>query len=222
LGATSIASRATADAMPGVDGYKRYYWVKIAKAFTDESYPKLEGIKQTFSGRLTLKLANGESLSLHELNQGGVSSTQTVVRLDRGGDLIVGDLVSHRTHAWLEGGIVGGKPKLDVAAWRASLLDLAQLSPQPNALVYGGRGAAQPLKLAVAEQTAYLDRAEALVQATEKQLGERRAELIDPTQQGPHIAKLQQQLAEAFPAYAMPELVGYSIYGWLATRAVAP
>lgn len=219
LGATSIASRATAKAMPGVDAYKRYYWVQIAKAFTDDSYPKLEAPKQTFSGKFTVKLANGQTLSLHELKQGGVSSTQTVVRVDRSGDLVVGDLVSHRTHAWLEGGIVGGKPKLDVAAWRASLRELRTLSPQPAAKVYGGRGTAQALALAVSEQTAYLDRAEALVQAQEQQLADARAELTDPARQGPHIAQLQQQLAAAFPAYAMPDLVGYSIYGWLATRA---
>jgi glyoxylase-like metal-dependent hydrolase (beta-lactamase superfamily II) len=219
LGAVSIGSRATADAMPGVDAYKRFYWVKMAKAFTDESYPKLEALKQTFTGRLNIKLANGETLSLHELKQGGVASTQTVVRLDRTGDLVVGDLVSHRTHAWLEGGIVGGKPVLDVDAWRASLRELSTLSTKKGARVLGGRGAPQPVAVAVAEQTDYLNRAETLVQGLEQQLGPRRSELTDAALQGPHIAQLQQQLAAAFPAYAMPELVGYSIYGWLASRA---
>lgn len=221
LGATSIASRATAEAMPGVDAYKRYYWVKLAKAFSDSSYPRLEAPKQLFSGRLQLSLSNGETLSLHELQQAGVSSTPTVVRVDRSGDLIVGDLVSHRTHAWLEGGIVAGKPQADLNAWRASLQELGKLSTQAGARVYGGRGASQPLAQAVAEQTAYLDRVESLVSTLEKDLGERRAELSDAKAQGPHIAGLQKQLAQALPDYAMPELVGYSIYGLLGSRAAA-
>ncbi|MCZ8234786.1 MAG: MBL fold metallo-hydrolase [Inhella sp.] len=221
LGAQSLGSRATAEALPGVDAYKRTYWVHVAKAFTEDSYPRREALTQTFSGRLTVTLANGETLSLHELKQGGVASTQTVVRLDRTGDLVVGDLVSHRTHAWLEGGIVNGKTHLDVAAWRTSLQALTALSPQAGARVFGGRGEAQPVRVAVAEQIAYLNRAEALIEAMEHRLGERRAELTDPQAQGPHIAQLQAQLVQAFPHHAMPELVGYSIYGWLATRAVA-
>jgi glyoxylase-like metal-dependent hydrolase (beta-lactamase superfamily II) len=219
LGAQSIGSRATADALPGVDAYKRYFWVQIAKTFTEDTYPKREALTQTFSGTMTVKLANGETLSLHELKQGGVASTQTVVRLDSTGDLVVGDLVSHRTHAWLEGGIVNGRPKLDVNAWRASLQALTVLAPKASSRVYGGRGSAQPVRVAVAEQTAYLDRAEALVKDLEQSLGERRKELVDPALQGPHIARLQAQIAASFPSYAMPELVGYSIYGWLATRS---
>ena len=48
LGATSIASKATADAMKGVHDYKEYFWVNIAKTFTKDTYPKFEPVQQTF------------------------------------------------------------------------------------------------------------------------------------------------------------------------------
>ncbi len=103
LGAQSIASKKTADAIPGVDAYKRYFWTKIAKAFTDDTYPKVDPVKRTFSGVEKINLRSGETLTLIELKSPGVSSNQTVVRIDSTGDLIVGDLVAFRTHAWLEG-----------------------------------------------------------------------------------------------------------------------
>ncbi|MCE2970238.1 MAG: MBL fold metallo-hydrolase, partial [Burkholderiales bacterium] len=111
LGAESIGSQATAAAMPGVHAYKKYFWVNMAKAFTDETYPKFEPLKTTFSGQKTIRLKSGETLTLIELKNPGVSSTQTVLRIDSTGDLIVGDLVQHGAHLWLEGGIVDGKPR---------------------------------------------------------------------------------------------------------------
>ena len=53
IGAQSIASVATAAAIPGVDAYKRYYWTEIAKIFTAENYPKIEPIKTTFTDHMT-------------------------------------------------------------------------------------------------------------------------------------------------------------------------
>jgi glyoxylase-like metal-dependent hydrolase (beta-lactamase superfamily II) len=137
LGAQSIGSKATAAAMPGVDAYKRYFWVKVAKSFTDETYPKVEPLQATFEQRQTIQLKSGETLSLIELAQPGVASTQTVVRIDKTGDLVVGDLVHTRNHAWLEGGIVGGKATFTLAGWKA---DLAELPKLGSGKVYGGRG----------------------------------------------------------------------------------
>lgn len=220
-GAQSIASAKTAAAMPGVDAYKRYFWVKMAKAFTDDTYPKLEAVKTTFDHRMTIKLKSGETITLFELNQPGVSNDQTVVRFDQSGDLAVGDLVSSRNHAWLEGGIVDGKPRFTLDGWKADLRQLASLASKPGAKVYGGRGVFLPVKQAVAEQIAYLDRANAIVEHTLQALGDRKSELSDPAKQQAHYQAIQAELAEAFPDYAMPELVGYSVYGMIQAKLEA-
>ncbi len=209
-GIESIASVKTAMAMPGVDAYKRYFWVKIAKAFTDENYPKVEPIKTTYTGKKVIKLKSGETITLFELPQPGISSDQTVVRIDKTGDLVVGDLVHTHHHAWLEGGIVNGKPVPTLAGWK---LDLAELPKLGHGKVYGGRGVFVPVKQAVAEESAYLDKADAIVDAYIKGLGEQSAELSDPAKQGAHYQAIQAEFVKAFPDYAFPDLVGYSIYG---------
>lgn len=214
LGAKSIASAATAAAIPGVDAYKRYFWVKIAKAFTDETYPKVEPVQSTYTGKQTIRLKSGETLSLFELKVPGVSSNQTVVRIDKTGDLIVGDLVHSNNHAWLEGGIVDGKATPTLAGWKADLKELLTLSKgHPNAKVYGGRGSFLSVSKAVAQQTSYLNKAESVVDAYLASLGSRKAELTDPGKQGAHHAAIQAELAKAFPDYAMADLIGYSVYG---------
>jgi glyoxylase-like metal-dependent hydrolase (beta-lactamase superfamily II) len=219
LGAKSIGSKATAAAMPGVDGYKRYFWVKIAKAFTDDTYPKLEALQSTFEQRQVIRLKSGETLTLTELAQPGVSSNQTVVRIDKTGDLVVGDLVHHKNHAWLEGGIVNGKPKFDLAGWKA---DLAQLPQLGTGKVYGGRGQFANIKVAVAEQTAYLDKADAIVRNYINSLGNKVGELSDSAAQGAHHAAIQAEFVKAFPDHAMPDLVGYSVYGLVQANLKAP
>jgi glyoxylase-like metal-dependent hydrolase (beta-lactamase superfamily II) len=218
-GAVSISTAATAAQMPGVHAYKQYFWVNIAKAFTADTYPRLELPKRTFSGKLVVDLKNGDTLSLIELAQGGVSGTQTVVRIDSTGDLIVGDLVANRTHAWLEGGVDTGKPVFNLAAWRASLQQLPGLAQgHAQARLFAGRGPVLPVAQAVQAQLDYLKRAESAVTAEEAALGARRTDLYDAAKQGPSIARIQGALAADFPDYAMPDLVGYSLYGWLATR----
>jgi hypothetical protein len=72
--------------MPGADAYKRYFWINIAKAFTEETYPKLEAVKTTYSGKQVITLKSAETISLFELTQPGISSNQTVVRIDQSGD----------------------------------------------------------------------------------------------------------------------------------------
>lgn len=214
LGAKSIASKATAEAIPGADAYKRYFWVKIAKAFTDETYPKVEAVQSTYSGKQIIRLQSGETISLFELKNPGVSSNQTVVRIDKTGDLIVGDLVHSNNHAWLEGGIVNGKATPTLAGWKAALQELPALSKGfQNAKVYGGRGDFLPVAQAVAQQTAYLTQAEAVVDAYIARLGDKRGELLDPAKQGAHHAAIQAELVKAFPNYAMADLVSYSVYG---------
>jgi glyoxylase-like metal-dependent hydrolase (beta-lactamase superfamily II) len=220
LGAESIASRATADRMPGVHAYKRYFWTEIARAFTPDTYPALEQPRTTFSGRMTVPLANGDSLTLFELATPGVSATQTAVRLDSTGDLVVGDLVANRTHAWLEGAVDGGRPVFDLAGWKAALRELPALAAgKPGARLHAGRGPALPVTDAVPAQLAYLDAADEAIRAEEQVLGGERAALADPTRQAPHVRAIRERLVARFPSHSMPELLDHSLYGWLASRA---
>jgi glyoxylase-like metal-dependent hydrolase (beta-lactamase superfamily II) len=222
LGAQSISSKATADAMSGVDAYKRYFWIEIAKAFTDDTYPKVQAVQSTFSGKQTIRLKSGETISLFELKNPGVSSTQTVVRIDQTGDLIVGDLVHSNNHAWLEGGIVNGKATPTLAGWKAALQELPALSKGfQNAKVYGGRGDFLPVAQTVVQQTAYLTKADAVVDAYIASLGDKKAELLDPAKQGAHHAAIQAELVKAFPSYAMADLVSYSVYGLVQQKLAA-
>jgi glyoxylase-like metal-dependent hydrolase (beta-lactamase superfamily II) len=209
-GAVSIASAATAAALPGVDAYKRRFWIDVARAFTEATYPRVEPVKQTFTKQMTIRLASGETLTLIGLPQPGISSHQTVVRIDRTGDLVVGDLVHSNHHAWLEGGIVGGQPVPTLAGWKAGLGELPKLG---HGKVYGGRGDALPVRDAVAQQVAYLERAEAIVDRYLDGLGDRLQEVADPARRQAHHAAIQAAVAAAFPGFAGPDMVGYSVYG---------
>ncbi|MGH8110292.1 MAG: MBL fold metallo-hydrolase [Arenimonas sp.] len=217
-GAESIASAKTAAAIPGVDAYKRYYWVNIAKAFTEQSYPKIEPVKTTFNGQMKLTLKSGETITLFELKQPGIASNQTVVRFDRSGDLAVGDLVHTKNHAWLEGGIVEGKTHFTLAGWKADLEQLKKLSTKKGARVYGGRGEFVPVKQAVKQQIAYLETVDGIVGRYIHSLGTNTEELSDPNKQQGHYKAIQAELVEAYPDYAMPDLVGYSVYGMIQTK----
>jgi glyoxylase-like metal-dependent hydrolase (beta-lactamase superfamily II) len=208
-GARVVASEATAAAIPGVHAYKKYYWVSVAQAFTEQTYPAQPTVDVTFQGTYRLPLEGGAQVELTELRHPGVATTQTVAYLPRRQALIVGDLVHHRAHAWLEGGIRDGKVVPDLAAWKAAL---EELKAWKGTTVYGGRGQSAPVELAVAEQQRYLDGMQTLVKAYAAELGSRKAELCG-NEAGPHYQALQRRAAEAFPEYALPYMVGYGVYG---------
>lgn len=213
LGAQSIASKATAAAMPAVHEYKKSFFVNVAKAFTNETYPSFEPVKSTFSGRSTVKLASGETLTLIELENPGVASTQTVVRIDRTGDLIVGDLVHYQAHAWLEGGISNGAPRPDLAKWRAAVRELERLG---RGNIYGGRGQVGTVKDVVAYQTDYLAKAEGIVGTYVSTTP--RSELTDPVKAQSHYQTLQTLFEQQFPSVQLPYLIGYGVYGLVNSR----
>lgn len=190
IGAKVVASAATAAAMPGVHAYKKAYFVDVAKMFTNETYPALPKVDRVFHGNLTLA-----GVQLHELAHAGVSSTQTVAYLPAAHALVVGDLVHHDAHAWLEGGIVAGKPHLDIDAWVAAL---DELKAYRGATVYGGRGGTAPVLEAVAQEQAYLEKAREIARTTP-------------------AADVAKGIHAAFPAYQLGYLTDYSVYGLLAT-----
>ena len=140
----------------------------------------------------------------------GVSTTQTVARIDATGDLIVGDLVHHNAHAWLEGGIADGKPRPDIKGWIAALDELKALSGKT---VRGGRGDDAPVAEAVAQQQDYLRGMDELVTIYVAGLGAAKAELADPAKAAPHHAALQERAAQRFPNRRLAYLIGYGVYG---------
>lgn len=206
IGAKVVASEATARAIPGVHAYKKRYFVDVARAFTDATYPAEAKIDVTFRGDYALPLEGAAQVRLHELRHAGVSSTQTIAFLPQQGALVVGDLVHHRAHAWLEGGIVDGKPAPDLAAWRLALEELRAFE---GATVYGGRGEPARVDLAVDAEEAYLDRMREIVAGYVAEHGAAQADMKA-------IAALA---TRAFPDYALPYLVEYGVYGLVGSLA---
>lgn len=208
LGAKVVASEATARAIPAVHAYKKHYFVNVAKMFTEATYPAEARVDLTFRDRLSLPLKQGR-VELRRLAHGGVATTQTVAHLPAAKALVVGDLVHHKAHAWLEGGLVKGQPAPDLASWKQAL---GELLAYRGATVYGGRGEAAPVEAAVKAQARYLDRLEALVKGYVRELGERRAELSGP-QAGEHYKAIAARAQKAFPDYDLPFMIEYGVYG---------
>lgn len=202
LGAKVVASESTARAIPGVHAYKKAYFVDVAKSFTAETYPAEAHVDVTFRGDYQLPLEGGASVKLHELANAGVSSTQTIAVLPDA--LVVGDLVHHEAHAWLEGGIVDGKPAPDLESWKRAL---DELTAYRGFTVYGGRGAAAKVEVAVPSQKAYLDRMLAVTFDFVREYG--------PTA-NEHAAELAKRAQTAFPSYALRYLIEYGAYGLVA------
>jgi glyoxylase-like metal-dependent hydrolase (beta-lactamase superfamily II) len=214
MGVASISSAGVANDMPAVHAYKKAFWTETMKAFAPDAYPTFEPIHERFEGRRTLKLASGETLTLFALRHAGVAAHQVVVRIDATGDLIVGDLVHHAAHAWLEGGLVDGRPVPRIDDWIAALDELPALAAgHPAARVYGGRGDFVTVATAVRAQKAYLRKARSVVRGYVAGLGERRAELAAPATAEPHYRALEQRMTAAFPSYRLPYMVRYSVYG---------
>ncbi|MEZ4299943.1 MAG: MBL fold metallo-hydrolase [Polyangiaceae bacterium] len=209
MGAKVVASKATAAAMPGVHAYKKYYFVHIAKMFTEESYPAEVKVDVTFEGDYELPLAAGK-VELHELGGAGVSSTQTVAWVPAQKALFVGDLVHHGAHAWLEGGIVEGKATPDLGAWKKTL---GELLDYEGATVFGGRGESAKVEVAVEEQIGYLTGMEKLVGEYVAGLGASAKEELSGEAASGHHKKMAELAASKYPERALPYLVEYGVYG---------
>jgi glyoxylase-like metal-dependent hydrolase (beta-lactamase superfamily II) len=213
-GAKIVASAATAKAIPDVHAYKKAFFTKIAKMMPEEAYPPEPKVDVTFRDEHVLALDGGK-VALKVLENRGVSTTQTVAYIPAEKALVVGDLVHHKTHAWLEGGIEGGKPRPDVAAWTRAL---DELTAYEGATVYGGRGDAAPVATAVTEQKAYLEKLDGLVAAYVRGLGAKKAEIGGP-QTMQHCKRIAERAKASFPDYKLPYLVEYGVYGLAGAKA---
>ena len=211
-GAQVIASQATEAAIPSVHAYKKAGFVGMGM-FTEETYPPQAMVDETFSDTMTIELNDGKSVELRELREPGVSSTQTVAFIPELNALLVGDLIHHQLHAWLEGGIVNGQATPTIAGWIADLQELeTTFAADPEPTVYGGRGEPAPLSVAVADQIAYLETADQIVTDYVAGLGDKKSELSGD-KAGEHYAAIQAELEQAFPDYAFPDMISFSVYG---------
>lgn len=211
VGARILSSKATAESIAGVHSYKEYYFVEMAKMFKKGEYPQPIPVDEVFEGEMDLVLQGGEKIHLRELQNPGVSNTQTVAYIKSNKALIVGDLIHYKAHAWLEGGIVNGKPTPTIAGWISDLRELKSTYPG-NTIVYGGRGVSTNLESAVDEQVNYLKSAQALVRKTLKAMGSNAKDFL-----GPKASELYKDLAlnlqAQFPDYALAYMIEYGSYG---------
>lgn len=81
-----------------------------------------------------------------------------------------------------------------------------------NPIVYGGRGEAVGLDIAVPQQIAYLKIADKIVGDYVKNLGDRSSELSGPNAQT-HFSNIQKELESAFPDYDLGYMIQYGVYG---------
>ena len=206
-GAKVVASEETAAAIPGVHAYKKGYFIGVG-SFTEETYPPEAHVDLTFSGELDLALDGGARVELATLEHSGVSTTQTVAHIPAIGALVVGDLVHHEAHAWLEGGIRDGQPDPDLAAWR---LALDELQGYPGTTVFGGRGKSAPLEIAVAAQQQYLLEMEQIVTDYVGALPDP-ADLSGPNA-GAHYQQITDLAVGAYPDRDLSYLITYGVYG---------
>lgn len=210
-GSQIISSAKTADAIPKVHEYKKYFFVEIAKMFKDEEYPPLAKIDETFREEMTLVLKGGEKIMLRELSNPGVSTNQTVAFIPSIKSLIVGDLVHHKAHAWLEGGIRDGQAIPTIEGWIQDLNEVLSLYPE-STQVFGGRGITVDLKSAADEQVRYLRTAQDIINEEINRLETKASEFA-----GPNAGALYKDLAAKFqtrfPDYSLPYMIEYGAYG---------
>jgi glyoxylase-like metal-dependent hydrolase (beta-lactamase superfamily II) len=216
IGAKVIASSATNSSLGEVQAYKKNYFVKMAKMFTNENYPKLNRPDITFDKTYSIKLSHGETVELSELSKSGVSSNQTVAFIPRIKALVVGDLVAYKAHAWLEGGIYQGLAVPKIKNWVADLNELKDLYGDKDVTVYGGRGLSGKLDEVVHSQIDYLEKVDALVYDYVKDLsarGRKKKDLTDPAVAPKHYAEIKNRVEALFPGYKFSYLVQYGVYG---------
>lgn len=210
-GAKIISSQLTKNNMTQVHAYKKYYFVNIAKMFTGENYPKMPMIDEVFRDELTISLKGGESIELKEYGRPGISLNQTIAVLPNNKGLVVGDLIHHNAHAWLEGGINNSVATPTINEW-IELLEEIQNDYKGNTSIYGGRGEVVPLELAIPKQINYLRKSEMIVDTYIQSLGENIQELKSDKANN-HYAKITEAFEKEFPNYKLSYMIQYGIYG---------
>jgi glyoxylase-like metal-dependent hydrolase (beta-lactamase superfamily II) len=208
IGAKVIMSKESLSNLETVHNYKKYYFVEMAKMFTNDSYPKLPTADITFEDNYEIKLANGGKIKLTELHKSGISTNQTIAFIETTNALIVGDLVHHHVHAWLEGPINSGTAIYNNANW-IGVLKVIQSTYSKDLIVYGGRGESEKLSIAVAQQIKYLENAEKITKQYLSSIGNDKSKV--------DYAQLQKEFEKEFPNYSLGYMIAYGAYGIVAS-----
>jgi len=208
IGAKVIMSKESLSNLETVHNYKKYYFVEMAKMFTNDSYPKLPTADITFEDNYEIKLANGGKIKLTELHKSGISTNQTIAFIETTNALIVGDLVHHHVHAWLEGPINNGTAIYNNANW-IGVLKVIQSIYSKDLIVYGGRGESEMLSIAVAQQIKYLENAEKITKQYLSSIGNDKSKV--------DYAQLQKEFEKEFPNYSLGYMIAYGAYGIVAS-----
>jgi glyoxylase-like metal-dependent hydrolase (beta-lactamase superfamily II) len=203
-GAIIIMSKLSANNLQTVHNYKKYYFVEMAKMFTNETYPKLPTPDQTFDSSYEIKLANGGNIILSELQKSGISTNQTLAFIKTANALVVGDLVHHKSHAWLEGAIIEGKATYNGKSWVEVLKSIEKKYPA-GTLVYGGRGETDKLSVVIPQQINYLESAEKISTQYLATIGGDKSKA--------DYAQLQKDFEKQFPSYSLGYMITYGAYG---------
>ncbi|KOY88140.1 hypothetical protein AD998_10100 [bacterium 336/3] len=204
VGATVIMSKFSANNIEMVHNYKKYYFVEMAKMFTNETYPTLPTADLTFDETYDIKLANGGKVKLTELKKSAIATNQTIAFIETVNALVIGDLVHHNVHAWLEGPINNNTTTYNNANW-ISVLKILESKYPANVMVYGGRGESGKLSVVVTQQISYLEKAEKLTKEYLISIGNDKSK-VDYTQ-------LQKVFEKAFPNYSLGYMIAYGAYG---------
>ncbi|MFF3313759.1 MBL fold metallo-hydrolase [Streptomyces sp. NPDC002952] len=216
-GAVAVASEATAADLDGVWKYKKNYFVNATKMFDESAYPALPAMDKTFKQHERLTV-DGVTVDLDVLAAPGVSTSQTIATIPALKSVVVGDLVHHDTHAWLEGGIVDGRPTPTLNGWKRDLDEIRRRVPA-RWTVYGGRGSSAPVDEAVTQQKDYLETAGLDVRRMVAALtpAQRTSALANPSRL---VSGLTGRLTAQYPSYRLPYMIGYGSYG-LVTQHLA-
>ncbi len=209
IGAKVIMSNQSVSNIKTVHDYKKYYFVEIAKMFTNDNYPKMPTADITFEDTYEIKLANGGKINLTELKKSGIATNQTIALISTANTLIVGDLVHNNAHAWLEGPIVNGNATYNNENWIA-VLKLIQSKYPKNAMVYGGRGDSGKLSIVLPKQITYLQTADKIVKTYLTSINNDKSK-VDYT-------VLQKEFEKSFPKYGLGYMIKYGAYGIVASN----
>lgn len=208
-GAKVIMSDLTSRRLKEVHEYKKYYFVNMAKMFTEDTYPKLPSADITFDDQYEIKMANGGVVLLKELKKNCISANLTVAYLKKENALYVGDLVHNKTHAWLEGPVLDGNTNFDKNSWILALETVKNMYPK-NVIVYGGRGKEEVLSTSIDAEISYLNKANEIVS---KYVNGLQGSTLEEKKSNVNYNDLTDIFKTTFPTYAYPYMVTYGAYG---------
>lgn len=208
-GAKVIMSKDTEKNLKGVHAYKQYYFVTMAKMFTEDNYPKLSAADITFETEYSLNLKNGGIVQLKELHQSGISNNQTVALISSVNALVVGDLVHYKSHAWLEGPIVNSKTEFNLNNWVNTLKKIKSLYALETE-VYSGRGKVGKLNTLIDEQIYYLKKAH---QLTKDYILSLEGSSLEEKKKKVDYQALTKIFQNNFSDYNLPYMISYGAYG---------